>query len=341
MSLTLEDIRLLPKAELHVHMDGCLRPDTMLELAREQGVTLPAANPGDLAEALFVRHADSLEEYLERYVHTVAVMQTPQALERIAYEFVVDAAKDNVRYVEVRYCPALHMPALTLTQAVEAPLGGLKRGESETGTITRLIVAGLRTLAPSVSEDLARAAVDYQHDGVVAFDLAGSERGHAAADHGKAFAHAHAHGLACTCHAGEGDGADSIRQALHVCGAQRLGHGTRLLEDPALEQEVIERQIPLEVCLTSNVHTHTVLDVREHPVRRYLDRGAVVTLNCDSRLMDRTTLSDEYLLAHEQLDFSRQDLERVILNALRSAFLPEEEKNALIRRVESELKELR
>ena len=341
MSLTLEDMRRMPKAELHVHLDGCLRPDTMLELAREQGASLPADNPADLSDALFVRNAASLEEYLERYVFTVSVMQTPEALERIAYEFVLDAASDNVRYVEVRYCPALHVPALTLTEAVEAPLAGVQRGQAETGTIARLIVAGLRTLSPSVSEDLARAAVDYRNDGVVAFDLAGSERGHPAKAHAKAFAHAHAHGLACTCHAGEGDGADSIRQALHVCGAQRIGHGTRLLEDPSLEAEVIERQIPLEVCLTSNMHTHTVMDVSDHPVRRYLDRGALVTLNTDSHLMDRTTLSDEYLLAHQKLDFTRADLERMVLNALRGAFLPDDQKADLMRRVERELEELR
>jgi adenosine deaminase len=312
----------------------------MVELARELGVTLPSDDPDKVADAVFVRHAQSLEEYLDRYRYTVAVMQSPAALERIAYEFVQDVAADNVRYVEVRYCPALHMPALSLAEAIEAPLAGFHRGEAETGTVVRVIVCGLRTLPPRISEDLARAAVDYRDDGVVAFDLAGSERGHPAIEHVAAFEHARGHGLNCTCHAGEGDGPESIRQAIHICGAQRIGHGTRLYEDPQLEAEVIERGIPLEVCLTSNVHTHTVLDVAEHPARRYLDKGGVVTLNCDSHLMDQTTLSDEYWLAHRKLDLTREELDRVILDTFRSAFLDEDIKTRLLTDVRKELSEI-
>lgn len=332
-------IHRLPKVELHVHLDGCLRPQTMLDLAREQGVRLPADDPDGLRRAVYVRHAKSLEEYLERYVITLSVMQTPRALERIAYEFVLDSAAENLRYVEVRYCPALHTPALTLTQAVEAPLAGLKRGERETGTMARLIVCGLRTLPPRVSLDLARLAGDYGGDGVVAFDLAGAERGHPAKDHAAAFAHARDHGLACTCHAGEGDGPDSIRQALEACGAQRIGHGTRLWEDPALEEIVRERQIPLEVCVTSNVHTGTARAAEDHPLRRYLRLGCLLTLNTDSRLMDGITLSDEYWLAHRALGLDRSELDRLVLNAARSAFLPEPEKQRLVERLTQELKE--
>lgn len=339
MTLTREDVQRLPKAELHVHLDGCLRPTTMLELARQQGVQLPADEPRPLAQALYVRDAQSLEEYLERYQITLAVMQTADALERIAYEFVVDSAAENVRYVEARYCPALHMPALSLTQAVEAPLAGIKRGERETGTVARIIVCGLRTLPPSVSQELARAAVDYHGDGVVAFDLAGAERGYPARDHATAFEYARGHGLPCTCHAGEGDGAESIREALHVCGAQRIGHGTHLFEDPDLEAEVCERGIPLEVCVTSNLHTHTVERIEDHPVRRYLDLGCTVTLNCDSRLMDGITLTDEYWLAHTRLGCDRSELERIILTTASSAFLPEPDKAALLERVQRELKE--
>jgi adenosine deaminase len=264
--------------------------------------------------------------YLERYRFTIAVMQTTDAMERIAYEFVVDSAADAVRYVEARYCPALHTPALSLTEAVEAPLAGLKRAEAET--------------APNISEDLARLSVDYRGDGVVGFDLAGAERGHPAVDHAKAFEHALAHGLACTCHAGEGDGPESIRQALHVCGAQRIGHGTHLFEDPALEEEVQARGIPLEVCLTSNVHTRSVEQVSEHPMRRYLDRGCVVTLNTDSRLMDGITLSDEYWLAHTALGCDRAEIDRLVINAFESSFLPSAEKKELVAQIGRELREI-
>jgi len=338
--LTRDLIHRLPKVELHVHLDGCVRPETMLELAWAQGISLPATDARGLAQALYVRHAKTLEEYLERYTVTLSVMQPAPALERIAYEFVLDSARENLRYVEVRFCPALHTPALTLTQALEAPLKGLKRGERETGTIARLIVCGLRTLAPAVSLELARLASDYARDGVVAFDLAGAERGFPAKDHAAAFQHALAHGLFCTCHAGEGDGPDSIRQALDVCGAQRIGHGTRLWEDPALEALVCEREIPLEMCVTSNVHTGTVREASQHPLKRYHRQGCRVTLNTDSRLMDGITLSDEYWLAHQNLGLTRADLDRLILNGAESAFLPDPEKRALVARITAELADI-
>ncbi len=338
--LTKDALRRWPKAELHVHLDGALRPATMLELAREQHIQLPADTPDALAKAMLVRDAKSLEEYLQKYVITLSVLQTRAALERVAYEFVMDVAAENVRYVEVRYSPLLHRPALTLAQAIEAPLVGIRRAEAETGTKVGLIVCGIRTRAPAESLELARAAADYRSSGVIAFDLAGAERGHPAREHRAAFEYAAAHGMACTCHAGEGDGPDSIHQALHECGASRIGHGTRLGEDPALLDEVIQRRIPLEMCISSNVHTHTVTQVAEHPFKRYLQKGVVVTLNTDGRLTDGVTLTDEYYLAHAALGLSPDDLSRVVLNACESAFLPDFEKVALVSRVQSELEAL-
>ena len=336
-ALSKDVLRRWPKAELHVHLDGCLRPQTMLELARAQRVRLPADTPEALAATLSVKGAHSLEEYLTKYQYTLAVMQTPEALERVAYEFVLDVAAEHVRYVEVRYSPLLHRPALTLAQAIEAPLEGIKRAETETGTKVALITCAIRTRPPAESLELARAAADYRSAGVVAFDLAGAERGHRASEHRLAFEYAAAHGMACTCHAGEGDGPHSIHEALHVCGAQRIGHGTRLGEDPALLEEVVERKIPLEMCLTSNLHTHTVDTVAAHPFKRYLERGVVVTLNTDGRLMDGITLTDEFHLAHTALGLTKDELARVTLNACESAFLPDYEKVALISRVQSEL----
>jgi len=338
--LSKEALRRWPKAELHVHLDGCVRPATMLALAKAQRVKLPAETPEALAAALTVKGARSLEEYLTKYQYTLAVLQTATALERVAYEFVLDVAAENVRYVEVRYSPLLHRPALTLVQAIEAPLRGIKRAEAETGTKVGLIVCGIRTRPAGESLELARAAVDYRTAGLVAFDLAGPERGHPAREHRDAFAHAAQHGLACTCHAGEGDGAASIREALHVCGAQRIGHGTRLQEDPALLEEVVARRIPLEMCLTSNLHTHTVAAIAEHPFRGYLERGVQVSLNTDGRLMDGISLTDEYFLAHSTLGLTREQLARVVLNACESAFLPDYEKVALVSRVQSELEAL-
>lgn len=338
--LTKDELRRWPKAELHVHLDGCLRPATMLDLAREQGVRLPADTPEALTEALSTKNAHNLEEYLQNYVYTLAVMQTPEALERIAYEFVVDAAAENIRYVEVRYSPLLHRPALSLSQAIEAPLRGVKRAEAETGTRAGLIVCAIRTLPPAQSLELARAAADYRGAGVVAFDLAGAEAGHPARDHAGAFAYAAAHGLACTCHAGEADGAHAIHEALHVCGASRIGHGTRLGESPALLAEVVERGIPLEMCLTSNVHTHAVSAIGRHPFRKYLEQGVRVSLNTDGRLMDGITLTDEYHLAHAALGLTTDQLRQCVLNACEGAFLPDFEKVALVERVRAELEDL-
>jgi adenosine deaminase len=330
-------LRRWPKVELHVHLDGSLRPATMLELARAQGVRLPADTPEGLARALSGQGARSLEEYLTKYQLTLAVMQTAAALERIAYEFVVDVAAEHVRYVELRYSPLLHRPAVSLTEAIEAPLRGVTRAGIETGTKVGIIVCGIRTLPPAASLELVQAAADYRQAGIVGFDLAGPERGHPAAEHRAAFALAARLGLGCTCHAGEGDGAASIHDAMHTCGAQRIGHGTRLSEDPALLEQVIAERLPLEMCLTSNLHTRAIASVVDHPFRGYLERGVVVTLNTDGRLVDGVTLTDEYHLAHVALGLGKEELIRVVLNACESAFLPEFERVALAARVQSEL----
>ncbi|MBI1967683.1 MAG: adenosine deaminase [Gemmatimonadetes bacterium] len=339
--LSKETLRRWPKAELHVHLDGAPRPTTLLELARQQGIRLPADTPESLAKALYVKDARSLEEYLTKFEIILPCLQTAAALERVAYEFVQDVAAENVRYVELRYSPLLHRPGVTLSQAIEAPLRGIKRAEAETGTKVGVIVCGIRTLPAADSLALAHAAADYRTEGVVAYDLAGAERGHPAREHRAAFEYAAAHGMACTCHAGEGDGPHSIHEALHTCGAQRIGHGTRLGEDPALLEYVAERRIPLEMCLTSNVHTHAVAAVAEHPFKRYYEQGVVVTLNTDGRLTDGVSLTDEYYLAHTVLGLSKEELARVVLNACESAFLPEFEKVALVARVQSELEALR
>jgi adenosine deaminase len=338
---TVEWLERLPKAELHVHLDGCLRPETMLDLAREEGVRLPADDVDGLAREMFVGNASSLEEYLEKYVHTIAVMQSADALERVAYEFVIDAAAQNIKYVEVRYCPGLHLAnGLSLAQAFEAPIAGIKRAEADTGTKTRIIISALRTLSPRLSFDLAKAAVEYRYDGVVAFDLAGAEKGHPARDHAAAFEHALGHGLHTTCHAGEGAGPLSVRQALDDCSAARIGHGVRILEDPELEQIVRDRRVPLEVCLTSNLHTHTVPDLSEHPLRHYFDVGCVVTVNTDSRLMDQTNLTKEFRVAHEKLGFTLDEMKTLTLNAVESAFLPDDERSALAASFRREMEEM-
>jgi len=342
VALTPDLLRRIPKAELHCHLDGSVRASTLIELGREYGVPMPAATPEALAHHMYVRDARHLEDYLTRFDVTLSVMQTAPSLERITYELAEDAAFDGVRYIEVRYAPVLNVAkGLSLGEAVEAPLRGLDRARRDHGIAGRLIVCGLRHLSPDVSLELARLAVAYQGRGVVGFDLAGGEAGHPASLHKTAFHHARAHGMFCTCHAGEGAGTDSIREAVHVCGAQRIGHGTRLFEDDALVDELGERGVAIECCLTSNVQTRVTETYDVHPIKAYFARGLKVTLNTDNRLMSGTTLTDEYVIAAHALHFSFDELCRIARHSFESAFLPDDERRALLALADREIAALR
>ena len=341
LSIFSNKLRQLPKAELHCHLDGSIRPATLLELGRDQRVSLPKQTPEELAEYMRVDDAQHLDDYLRRFDVTISVLQTAEALERAAYELAEDAHEDGVRYIEIRNAPILNVVrGLTLVEAIEAPLRGLSRAENDFGITARFIIAGLRQLPPETSLDLAKLAVEFKNDGVVAFDLAGAEKGYPASVHAEAFRYAREHNLAVTVHAGEGDGAHSIHEAVHICGANRIGHGTRLIEDPELTQYVNDRRIALEVCLTSNVQTRVADSYATHPIREYFDRGLNVTLNTDNRLMSATTLTDEYVVAAEQLGFTIEELAGIALNGFESAFLPWEDRLALIEEVSDTIDDL-
>lgn len=339
--LTSDQLRRIPKAELHCHLDGSVRPATLLELGREYKVPMPRDSAEALREYMLVSDAKSLEDYLERFEITVSVMQTADAIERIAYELGLDAAADGIRYIEVRNAPILNSRGpLGMGEALEAQLKGLARAEQECGIIARSIVCSLRQLPPETSVELAQLAVAYKSKGVVAFDLAGGEMGFPASAHSDAFAYARKHNLAITVHAGEGDGARSVRDAVHKCGADRLGHATRLIEDPDLTQYVNDRRIGLEICLTSNVQTHAAKSYESHPLRNYFDRGMNLTLNTDNRLMSGTTLTDEYAFAAKHLGFSLDELCTLALNGFESAFLPWEQRVKLLNEVSGEMADL-
>lgn len=343
MTLVTSDLlRRLPKAELHCHLDGSLRPATMLELARDQRVAMPEDDAEALGSYMRVDDARNLEDYLARFGHTLSVMQTPESLERVAYELAEDCAREGVRYLETRFSPVLNIEqGLTLAEAVEAPLRGLARAEREYGIVGRVIVCAIRSMSPGTSLDLARLAVDYKDRGVVGFDLAGGEAGNPASLHAAAFAHAVEHGLRCTCHAGEGAGADSVAEAMHQCQAHRIGHGTRLIEDPTLLAEARERGIAVECCLTSNLQTHAVASLDEHPLRRYFEAGVQVSINTDNRLMSGTDLVTEYGLAVRHLGFSLDEIMRIARTGFANAFLPDAEKQALLARVDADFAALR
>jgi len=337
-----ETLRRLPKAELHCHLDGSVRPQTLIELAREYGRTMPRMDALSLAEYMTVLDARNLEEYLARFTVTLSVMQRADALERIAYELAEDAHHDGVLYLETRFSPVLNVnEGLEPHEVVESVLRGLANAEKEYGVIGRVIVTALRNLSPDVSVELARLAVSYRDRGVVGFDLAGAELGNPASRHARAFEYAHAHDMACTCHAGEGDGAGSIREAVHSCCANRIGHGTRLFEDESLLEYVNGRQIPIEMCLTSNIQTRVVQSYETHPLRRYYDAGLNVLLSTDNRLMSATTLTDEYVHASEHLGFTLAELSTIAINAFESAFLPLRERRELVARARKDIARLR
>ncbi len=324
----------MPKVLLHEHLDGGLRPSTVLELANEIGYAeLPEANPKKLAEWFHLGAArGELGLYLEGFRHTIAVMQTAAALERVAYEFIEDMANDGVLYAEVRFAPHFHtQKGLGLDAVMRAVLRGLKKGSKQFDVGFGLIVCAMRNEDEKSSMKLAELAVSYRNEGCVGFDLAGEEAGHPPENHARAFEFAKRSNFSITIHAGESFGPASIWQALQVCGAHRIGHGTRLIEEivvhegqviklEPLAQFVIDHRVPLEICLSSNVHTGATESLETHPLPIFHRSGFRVTLNTDNRLMSKTTMTDEYLIAVEKYGFTIDDLEKLTINAMKSTF---------------------
>lgn len=337
--LDLELLRSLPKTDLHCHLDGSLRLATILQLAQEQGIELPADTPEGLAQALGVGHVfDGLDGYLKPFETTLSVLQTEESLYRAAFELAEDAAAENVRYLEVRYAPVLHVnKGMPLEAILEAVVQGLRDASRKCDIIAGTIVCGIRNQKPETSLQMAQLAVKYKNRGVIGFDLAGSEEDFPAKTHREAFYLILNNNINCTLHAGEAYGAESIAQAIHYCGAHRIGHGTRLREDADLMSYVNDQRIALEVCPTSNVQTRSVSNLAAHPLRLYYDRGIRTTINTDNRLISNTTVSQELLLIHEHLGMTLDDIKEIIVYGFKSAFLPFDEKKQLLRRVVREL----
>ncbi len=332
-------IEALPKTDLHVHLDGSLRLKTMLELAKDDHVNLPADTVEGLHEAIGVgRDCGSLEEYLRGFAITLSVMQTDEALARVAFELAEDAHRENVRYMEVRYAPMLHTQrGLKLTRVVEAVLEGLYQAGERYGIRSNVILCGIRNISPESSYEMAELAVAYKNRGVVGYDLAGAEENHPAKVHRDAFQLVRDNNINCTIHAGEAYGPESIAQAIHVCGAHRIGHGCRLVEDGDLLHYVNDHRIPLECCPSSNVQTGAVKHLESHPLKLYYDLGLRVTINTDNRLITDTTVSRELWLVHTKMGVPFADLRNMVLAGFKSTFLPFHEKRAMLRRAAAEL----
>lgn len=342
MKLRREFIHKLPKTDLHVHLDGSLRLSTLIDLAKQQNVKLPTTNEAELKKIVSCTdECKSLEQYLVGFDITLSVLQTEDALTRVAYELAEDAAAENIRYMEVRYSPILHTKKkLRLTQISEAVIKGLKNAEKKFNIKTGVIICGIRNMDPGTSTKLAELAIAYKNQGVIGFDLAGAEYNHPAKEHKEAFDLALRNNLNITIHAGEAYGPESIHQALHYCGTHRIGHGTRLIEDGDLLNYVNDHRIPLEICVKSNFHTKAVPTINEHPIDFYLDYGLRVTLNTDNRLISDTTLTDEYMLAIDLLGLDYTDIKNIIINGFKSAFIPYKNRVELINSAIAEMEVL-
>ncbi len=341
IELTREFIKSLPKAELHCHLDGSMRVETIVDIAKKENVILPSEDINELRSILEVgMNCKSLEEYLRPFDITAQVLQTEEALTRATFELGEDAAKENVRYIEIRFAPLWHIKkGLTFTQVVDAVINGAKMAERKYNIIIGIIICGIRHTSPADTLKVAELAVAYKNRGVVGFDLAGAEKDFPAKEHADAFYLIINNNINTTAHAGEAYGTDSIKQAIHNISANRIGHGTRLREDGDLLNYVNDHRIPLEMCITSNVQTKAVSSVEDHPIKFYYDLGLRVTLNTDNRLISNTTLTDEYMLAIDKLGFTADDIKYLILNGFKSAFLPFFEKIRVIKDITKEMED--
>jgi adenosine deaminase len=335
-----------PKALLHDHLDGGLRPATVVELAAAVGHELPTTDPAALGD-WFVAAADSgsLERYLETFAHTVAVMQTEEGLRRVARECALDLAADGVVYAEVRYAPEQHLEGgLSLDEVVEAVEAGFREGCAEAAAQGRVIRIGTLLTAmrhAARSQEIAELAVRFRDAGVVGFDIAGAEAGFPPTRHLDAFEYLQRENFHFTIHAGEAFGLPSIWQAIQWCGADRLGHGVRIVDDitgsPAvlgrLAAYVRDKRIPLELCPSSNVQTGAAASIAEHPIGLLHDLRFRVTVNTDNRLMSGTSMSREMALLAEAFGWGWSELQWLTINAMKSAFIPYDERLTIINEV--------
>jgi adenosine deaminase len=333
-----DEIVRAPKALLHDHLDGGLRPATVLELAEKVGHRLPAGDP-DALGTWFRTAADSgsLEHYLETFAHTVAVMQTSEALRRVAYECAVDLAADGVVYAEVRFAPEQHLSrGLSLDEVVEAVLAGFADAAADGAPIrVGTLLTAMRHAARSM--EIAELAVRFRDLGVVGFDIAGAEAGFPPTRHLDAFEYLQRENFHFTIHAGEAFGLRSIWQALQWCGADRLGHGVRIVDDISgdgklgrLAAYVRDKRIPLELCPSSNVQTGAAPSIAEHPIGLLRDLRFRVTVNTDNRLMSGTSMSRELALLVDAFWYGWSELQWFTVNAMKSAFIPFDERLVLI-----------
>ncbi|HZG87708.1 adenosine deaminase [Paenibacillus sp.] len=332
------DVTKLPKVDLHLHLDGSVKPETVVDLAEEAGVELPGTDRDTLSRLMQVKgDCASLQEYLSKFAFVGAFLHSPSALQRIAFELVEQAAEQRCKYVEVRFGPQLHRNrGLSVEEVIQAVVEGLGRGEAAFGVKARGIATCLRSHSDAQNREVIEAAAKFIGGGIVAVDLAGDEASYPAERFADVFAIARRRDIPVTIHAGEAAGPKNIYDAVTKLGAVRIGHGVRLREDEEVYRFIRKRRIPLEMCPVSNIQTKAAPAWHAYPIRDYFDRELHVTVNTDNLTVSDTNLGKEYAMLQQHFDFRPEEIRRLVLNGVDAAFLSDGDKRELRRAIEAE-----
>lgn len=333
-----EILKRLPKVELHCHLDGSVRPETMYELLLEEG-EIEEMSPEEFRKLVMVEdECSSLVEYLEKFSYPLKVMQSKENIERITYELLEDLSKQNVKYVEIRFAPFLFMKkGLSFDESIENVLKGMKRAKKDFGILSNAILACMRYEDVEKSIEIVEYGEKYLGKGVVAVDLAGGEEGFPPETHRKAFDLANEKGYNITVHAGETGIYENITKSIELLHAERIGHGIAAIRSSKVMELLKEKNIFLENCPISNLQTKAVDSLEKYPIKDFLNKGLLATVNTDNTTVSNTSLDKEYKILMDELDFSLEEIIKLINNSVEATFLPEEEKNDLRRTIENEL----
>mgnify|MGYP000182787852 FL=1 len=331
------DVKKMPKVDLHVHLDGGLQLDTVIKLAEKEGIELPAKNDTELKAWMQVdENCTSLLEYLKRFDRVNPLLQSQEALELAAFHLIRDAAKENIKYMEVRFAPTLHQKkGLKVKQVIEAVISGLQAGAEKYGVAVGGLISLIRDQGLALNQTVVETALPFYGKGIVGFDLAGNEKAYPASIYKSLFLDLKEKGIPFTIHAGEADGPDSVRTAVAL-GASRIGHGIAVVEDQCLMHDIVKERIILELCPTSNLQTKAVDDFSAYPLRLFLETGVLVTINTDNPSISNTTISQEWEKIQAQFALSEAEIKSMVLNGIQGAFVNGEEKRRLIAELEQD-----
>ncbi|MBS2037433.1 adenosine deaminase [bacterium] len=333
-----EWMRQMPKAELHTHVEGSVRPQTILDIADQYQLPLPAPTVEELKQKIGMRQGENLLDFLKKFDHFRFVFDRPETLSRLAYECIDDNARENIVYTELRINPRKNTEKVSIDQVLDSVLDGMEKAKKDLGVEGRLIASINRSYPVESAWEIARAAVARKDRGIVGLDLAGDEVNHPASKFAEVFEYAKANGLGITIHAGEARGPESVMQAVELCHAQRIGHGVRLHEDPAAMQALRDKGTVLEMCPESNKLLNVTPDLKAYPLKTYMEFGIPVTINTDDRHIFDVNLAHEYTSLAENTGLSLQQLQGVARNAVQAAFLPGQEKTALLASFDRDMK---